>query len=245
MTTIRVMTYNIQRCRGGDGRIDPDRIREVIYSGAPDIVALQEVSTLPAQNQLQLLGERLGMRCYAGTPGPGGLAFLSCHPLKGIQEFDLGFGCCVLRADADLGGKRLHLFNLRLESAPGPRRRQIDYLLGPTLLGNRCLTCPTLVVGDFADLFWSPGNISLNLELRKAPRPFWHGTYPARFPVAGRDRAYLKGDLRILNSAIERHALARAASSHLPLTLTLQITDPRNYLRLEKINRNRMEIAPG
>ncbi|BCR02932.1 endonuclease [Desulfuromonas versatilis] len=245
MTTIRVMTYNIQRCRGGDGRSDPDRIREVIAAGAPDIVALQQVSTLPAQNQLQQLGERLGMHCYPGLPGPAGNAFLSYHPLRGIQEFDLGGDCSVLRADVDLGGKRLHLFNLRLETTPRLRRQQIDYLLGPTLLGNRCLTCPTLVLGDFGDLFWGPGNVSLNMGLRRAPRPLWHGTYPSRFPVAGRDRAYLKGDLRILHTAIDRHALAREASSHLPLTLTLQIIDPRNYLRLEKLNRNRMEIAPG
>ncbi len=244
MTTIRVMTYNIQCCRGNDGRVDPDRVREVIGAGAPDIVALQEVNPAADGNQLRYLGERLGMRCFAG-PCQGSNAFLSYYPLRGVQEYDLGSGGFCLRADADLSGKRLHLFNLRLDSAPGPRRRQIDCLLGPTLLGNRSLTCPTLVLGDFADVLWGPGNVSLTMELRKARRPLWHATYPSWFPLVGRDRAYLRGDVRIVDSRIERGPLARQASSHLPLVLTLQVTDPRKYLRVEKLNRNRMEIAPG
>jgi hypothetical protein len=40
-------------------------------------------------------------------------------------------------------------------------------------------------------------------------------------------------------------ALSRQASSHLPLVLTVQVIDPRTYLRVEKLSRSRMEIAPG
>jgi hypothetical protein len=44
---------------------------------------------------------------------------------------------------------------------------------------------------------------------------------------------------------IPRGTLARQASSHLPLVLTVQICDPRTYLKLEKLSHGRMEIAPG
>jgi endonuclease/exonuclease/phosphatase family metal-dependent hydrolase len=40
---LRVMTYNIHSCKGMDGRVEPDRIGNVIAAFHPDIVALQEV----------------------------------------------------------------------------------------------------------------------------------------------------------------------------------------------------------
>jgi endonuclease/exonuclease/phosphatase family metal-dependent hydrolase len=232
------MTYNIHGCRGADGRVDPERILRVIADAAPDIVALQEVDA--AAGQLAHLAERLGMRGY-GHPGSGN-AFLSVHPLRGIQAYDLGGGCC-LRADLDLAGKRLHLFNLRLD--PTARRGQIAGLLGPEVLGNRSLACPVLLLGDFADRWLGAGNVHLALRLRKARRPLWSATYPARFPLVGRDRAYLCGEVQVTGARIPRSALARRASTHLPLILTVQIQDPRSYLQIEKLGRNRMEIAPG
>jgi endonuclease/exonuclease/phosphatase family metal-dependent hydrolase len=243
-TTIRVMTYNVQCCRGGDRQVDPERIVRVIGDASPDIVALQAIDAAPDNNQLATIAERLRMRPYA-LPRRNANAFLSHFPLKGIQEYELGEGGCCLRADADIHNRRLHLFNLRLDPAPLARRRQIAALLGPDLLGSASLGCPTLVLGDFADLIWGAGNLNLTLVLRKARRPLWNSTYPARFPVVGRDRAYLRGELRVLDSSVCRTPLARQASTHLPLTFTVQIADPRTYLRVEQMNPGNMKIAPG
>jgi endonuclease/exonuclease/phosphatase family metal-dependent hydrolase len=244
VTTIRIMTYNVQCCRGGDNQVDPERIVRVIGDAAPDIVALQEVDASPENNQLAALAERLRMRPYS-LPRCNANAFLSLFPLKGIQEYELGQGGYCLRADADVHNRRLHLFNLRLDPSPVARRRQIAALLGPDLLGSASLGCPTLVLGDFADALWGAGNFNLTLVLRKARRPLWNSTYPARFPFIGRDRAYLRGELRVVDSSICRSPLARQASSHLPLTLTVQIIDPRTYLRVEKMSPSQMKIAPG
>lgn len=243
MTTIRVMTYNVQRCCGADGRFDPDRILRVIAEGAPDVVALQEI---PGEEEpLRHLAERLGMERY-GAARPGGNAFLSYYPLRAVQEYELGSGGVCLRADADVHGKRIHLFNLRLDSAPSYRRRQISSLLGPELLSNPALGCPLLVMGDFGDLFWGAGNMSLTLVLRKAGRSFCRFTYPASFPLVARDRAYLRGEIRIVDSSVVRSHLARQASSHLPFVMTVQVRDPRTYLRVEQqVRRGSMEIAPG
>ena len=41
--SLRIITYNIHRCIGGDRRVSPERISEVICAYQPDIVALQEV----------------------------------------------------------------------------------------------------------------------------------------------------------------------------------------------------------
>jgi endonuclease/exonuclease/phosphatase family metal-dependent hydrolase len=244
MTTARIMTYNIQRCRGVDSAFNPDRILNVIADSAPNIVALQDTAPVRHADPLPYLAEHLGMELFrdpAGTPA----AFLSHLPLRGVQAFDLGNGGYCLRADVDLGGKRLHLLNLCLESAPRFRGQQVSRLFGPELLGNPSLVCPVLLLGDFADFFWSAGNLELTSSLRPALRPMWRATYPARFPLFDRDRAYLRGAVRVLDGAINRSYLARQASSHLPLTLTVQVTDTRRSLPFAELAGRRMEAAPG
>jgi len=240
MTTIRIMTYNIHGCLGADGRTDAERVLRVIGEAAPDIVALQEIDAPSGSEHLAYLAKHLGMRPYehAGC----GNAFLSYYHLRGIRTFDLRGGCC-LRADLDVGGKRLHLINLRFD--PASRHGQMARLLDLEILGSRSLACPTLVLGDFADWGGGPASTYLSGRLRRARGPLWSATFPARFPLVGRDRAYLCGDLRVVDSRIPRGVIARHASSHLPLILTVQICDPRSYLRLGKVGRGRMEIAPG
>ena len=43
--TLKVMTYNIHRCVGIDGRYDPARIARVLKEVGADIIGLQEVDT--------------------------------------------------------------------------------------------------------------------------------------------------------------------------------------------------------
>lgn len=244
MSTARIMTYNIQQCRGSDGRVNPDRILNVIADAAPDIVVLQELGAQHHADILPYLAERLGLDAFRDAAG-GPLAFLSFFPLRGVQRFELGYGGLCLRADVDLGGKRLHLLNVCLDSFPRFRNHQVAHLLGPELLGNPSLVCPALILGDFADYFWGAGNLELASTLRRTRRPLWRGTYPARCPVFGRDRAYLRGAVRVLDASVNRSFLARQASSHLPLTLTVQVTDTRRAVRLRQLAGGRMEAAPG
>jgi endonuclease/exonuclease/phosphatase family metal-dependent hydrolase len=244
MSTARIMTYNIQRCRGSDGQVIPDRVLNVIADAAPDIVVLQELGSVQHADILPYLAERLGLDAYRDATG-GPLAFLSFFPLKAVQKFELGYGGQCLRADVELGGKRLHLLNVCLDSFPRFRSHQVANLLGPELLGNPSLVCPALILGDFADYFWGAGNLELASILRRTRQPLWRGTYPARYPLFGRDRAYLRGAVRVLDASINRSFLARQASTHLPLTLTVQVTDTRRSVRLRQLAGGRMEVAPG
>ncbi len=61
----RILTYNVHRCLGMDGRLDVGRVAEVIARQAPDIVALQEVDVGRARtggvDQAHKLAERLRM----------------------------------------------------------------------------------------------------------------------------------------------------------------------------------------
>ena len=244
MKAIRIMTYHVHRCRGVDGRIDPERIVEVIRQGAPDLVALQDVNSAEDRTQLDYLTAQLAMASF-GQNRIGDNAFLSLLPLKGVQEYQLGRGGCCQRADVDITGQRLYLYNLRLDAGLFHYRQQVRALFGPELLGRYSSRCPQLVIGDFADPIAAALSFAWPANLRRTPTPFWSGTYPASFPLFSRDRGYMQGGLRVLDCTVLHTALAREASTHLPVTFTVQIADSRQYLRLGHIKRRRMEIAPG
>lgn len=238
------MTYHVHRCRGADGRTDPERIAEVIRQGAPDLVALQDVNRDEDPGQLDYLAMSLGMARF-GQEREGGNAFLSLLPLKGVQEYRLGRSGCCQRADVAIAGQRLHLYNLRLDAGFFHYGQQVRALFGPELLGRPGCSCPQLVIGDFADPLAAALSFAWPASLRRTPTPFWSATYPARFPLLGRDRGYLQGGLRILDCSVLHTSLAREASTHLPVIFTAQMADPRQYLRLSNIKGRRMEIAPG
>lgn len=242
MISIRIMTYNVTNCTGTDGRCQPARIARVIGRSAPDIVALQQIDV--QAGDLDSLADDLGMHAY-GPSATTANALLSFHPLNAVRNHDLGDGGRCQRADLDHQGQRLHLFNVRLTTDPEKRHGQIATLLGPDLLGSDSLTCPTLVLGDFADYWWGAGNLDLNLGLQRVRRPFYRATYPATLPLFGRDRAYIGRGLKALDAKVVYSG--REASRHLPLILTVQATDTLIYLRKKNKIRTpgNMEIVHG
>lgn len=241
MPGLRIMTYNVRRfCCHRDGLA---AVQAVIAAAAPDIVALQEVDT-SSDDELQILAGRLGMRFYV-APGRCGNAFLSYYPLHHLQSFSLSEHGCCLRAELDFAQKRMHLYNVRIDGA-WQHQQQIDSLLGEDLLGAQHLGVPALILGDFGDHRRGGINWDLLLALRRATKPLLHGTYPAWLPLFARDRAYILGDLRVLAIEVVRNRLARQASSHLPLLLTVEISDLRKYLQIKtSFPTRKLEIVAG
>ena len=241
MPGLRIMTYNVRRfCCHRDGLA---AVRAVIAASAPDIVALQEVDA-GVGDELQILAGRLGMRLYA-TPDRCGNAFLSYYPLHHLQSFSLSEAGCCLRAELDFGQKRMHFYNVRIEGAR-QHKEQIDSLLGEDLLGAQHLGVPALILGDFGNHRYGGINWDLLLALRRVTKPLVHGTYPAWLPLLARDRAYVLGDLQVLAIEVVRNCLARHASSHLPLLLTVEITDLRKYLQITPpFPARKLEIVAG
>jgi len=243
MINLNCMTYNVHGFRGSDGVFDPARIEAVMADCSVDVIALQEAGC-EGGDPLSDMARRLGLQLYAGV-GPRATAFLSRIPLKGVRETHLGQGGWCLQADLDYSGKRLHLFNLQLSFTPSKRRVQFGTLFSSDLLGSPSLVCPTLVLGDFADPLWWLSSFTLDRKFFNAPRPMLGATFPAPFPLLGRDRAYTRGDMRVLEARVVRSATARKASSHLPVVLKVQVCDTASYLLLKDPVRGRMEAAPG
>ena len=241
MPGLRIMTYNVRHfCCHRDG---VSAVLAVIAAAAPDIVALQEIDA-SGDGEIQILAQRLGMRLYV-APARCGNAFLSYYPLHHLQSFALSEHGCCLRAELDFGQKRMHLYNVRLEGAR-QHQEQIDSLLGDDLLGAQRLGVPALILGDFGDHRRGGINWDLLRALQRVTKPLMHGTYPAWLPLLTRDRAYILGDLRVLATEVVRNRLARQASTHLPLLLTVEITDLRKYLKVTPtFPARKLEIATG
>src|SRR5215471_17965145 len=159
--SLRVVTYNVHKCRGMDGRVSATRVAEVLGEVDADIIALQEVMEHQAEAisaELKLpfvLGENRKHGEYAY-----GNVLLSRFPIRMMRNYDLSVhgreerGC--LRADVVLNGDGLlHVFNVHLGTALVERRHQGRKLIAPELLNDVEIRSPRLVLGDFNE--WTSG----------------------------------------------------------------------------------------
>jgi endonuclease/exonuclease/phosphatase family metal-dependent hydrolase len=231
LTRVRVLTYNIHRARGLDGRDRLDRIIDVLGEVDADIVALQEVLAPHAP----VLAEATGMRVVFGRTrvlpqGPYGNLCLTRLQLVAHQSYSLTCrpfeprGC--LRADIEGDAGLLHVFNVHLGLHYTERVRQVRMLAG--ILDRNQLPGPRLVLGDFNEWFNGHASRLLRAEFghpcgrRRSGR-----THPSVLPVFPLDRIYHDPVMRVERVAVHRSRLARVASDHLPTYADLRIEFPR------------------
>jgi endonuclease/exonuclease/phosphatase family metal-dependent hydrolase len=242
--TVRLVSWNVHKCVGGlDRRYDPERIVAVLAAEAPDIVLLQEV----AQNgrwyshdrQVDLLGDALGLphRSYfvnvrfGPRRGEYGNAILSRMPITSTENLDVTLerrkARSVLHAELRIptpggGSRTLHLFNLHLGLGEAERREQLRRFLLSKNLHHIQARTPTLIAGDFNDVWGTLGKrILVPAGFAGPMRPI--RTFPAWAPVRALDSLYVRGDLEVLDLSRLRSKLSRMASDHLPLRATLRV----------------------
>lgn len=233
MSILRVMTYALN----GFSVFDVESAAQLIKIQRPELVFLQHLPDY----LLESLAKETGMTAYA-TQGTNG--FLCRFRLSALQSVCLGGDGHCLRADLDLSGKRLHLFNIQLETDPTRRGQQIAKLFAADMLGAR-LPCAVLVAGDFSFPLWGSGQWLLRRRLKMVRHPVWGANYPAVFPLWPRDRFYLRGPIRSLAGQVITSPSLRGNSRHLPVIATLELTDTRVYLKLPQVSERRMRPATG
>src|ERR1041384_5703553 len=95
---LRVVTYNIHKCRGLDRRVRPARIVEVLSEIDADIVALQEVVSVRGgareKDQARFISEGMGMTYAVGgtrshNGGIYGNVVVSRLPLLKTHNYDI------------------------------------------------------------------------------------------------------------------------------------------------------------
>ncbi|SRR5581483_3055213 len=237
MRRFRVVTYNIHKCRGADGRVRPERVARVLEEVHADIVSLQEVVSHEgrtiADHQADYLAGRLGLframgetRKYRG--GAYGNVTLSRWDFKMIRPIDITVAGrerrVALRTDIRLGGHVLHVFNVHLGTAVRERRQQAARLIDLDLLRAIDISGPRLVLGDFNE--WVHGMVTRTLvaefhltDLRAHLARV--RSYPALLPVLNLDHIYCDHHLRIERAFFHRTPRSLIASDHLPLVADL------------------------
>ena len=241
---MRIVTYNVHKCRGLDRRVRPGRIVSVLREVEADIIALQEVLSVGGatreMDQARFIAEELGYDYCIGenrrlAGGAYGNVILSRLPWRHVHNYDITWrgrerrGC--LRVDIETGdgssaGRLLHLFNVHLGTAYIERRHQARQLVGERILGNTELTGARVVLGDFNE--WTKGLATrlLTEQLESAdvrthlrsPR-----TYPGALPLVHLDHIYFDPALELEQLTLHKSRTALVASDHLPLVADFRV----------------------
>ncbi len=233
MATFRIMSYHINGAHNADGELAPELCAAVIREQNPDLVMLQQIGSPIGISSVEKLAERVGLSLY-GPDSEGSCSYLSRHSLSHLQELHLGPDSECVQADLELDGERIHLFNLTLAWDYRRRRDQVRQLMESQLLNNPNLPCATIICGDFGLPWWGSGQVPLQEHLRRARFPVWRATFPGKLPLWGRDRVYFRGPIRALSGTVVRHAAARRASTHLPLVLTVETQETREFIKVKE-----------
>jgi endonuclease/exonuclease/phosphatase family metal-dependent hydrolase len=241
--TFRIMTYNVHRCVGTDGKLSPQRIAEVIGACDPDIVALQELDVgrvrTGSVDQTAEIARALGMRSHF-------------HPA--LQVFDEQYGNAILtRSSAtlvearllpgpassrrreprgaiwvatEIAGCQINIINTHLGLTRSERSMQVGALIGPDWIGGRSDTRALILAGDF-----NVGRRSRTYRrLAACLHPTRDGlpnrqlrTFPSRLPVLALDHIFAGDAITISALRTIRTPLTRLASDHLPLIADFRI----------------------
>jgi endonuclease/exonuclease/phosphatase family metal-dependent hydrolase len=230
---MKIVTYNIHKGRGLDGRVSIQRISKVLAELRADIIALQEVysESTGTQGQVEKLAHDLEMHVAFGKTRhhlarPYGNAILTRWPIIDSCEMDISWirrerrGC--IRADLKTPSGVLHVFNIHMGTSYFERRTQVRTLISSKTLHEN-LSGPRVLVGDFNE--WIKGLTtrmlsekfeSLNMQLHIQRRR----SYPGILPFLHLDHIYFERPLHIEKAELVRNRLALVASDHLPLAAT-------------------------
>lgn len=221
----RVVSYNIHRCVGMDGRQDPGRVAEVIRELDADIIGLQEVDSKPGEDgrfeQMRKLAKASDFHVIPGVTilrgdEDYGNVLLTSRRVREIRRLDLSFPGREPRGaidvNLDIAGEPIRVIVTHLGLRPKERRDQVRRMLDVLMVKPDRIT---IVMGDINE--WLPGSRPLRWlqgRLGRAPAP---RTFPAFFPLFALDRIWV-WPMRALQS-IRAHdsPVARIASDHLPL----------------------------
>lgn len=233
---LRIVSYNIHRCRGLDGRVRPLRVADVLIELDPDIVALQEVigPGRSTDGHAAVIAASLGMEwIMAPTRVLRGRQFgnviMSRVPIVDHEQQDLTYPrreprCCQ-RVALRIGDATLNVYNVHLGTAMFERKRQAPRLAA--FVSDPHVEGPRIILGDFNE--WVRGLTSQTLEQRFRSidlRPYRRvrRTYPGILPIVHLDHLYYDGPIEVTGIAFPRTARTLMASDHLPLVVDLRIT---------------------
>ena len=141
---LKLMTYNIRRGKGRDGKLNLNNTAAVIKGSNANIISLQEVERHSIrtgfQDQIKLLSSKLGMNYAYGKSinilnGKYGNGLLSLYPIEEYKVYDLPSVSerrTVLRTVLNIDGYLLAVYNTHLGLNEAERIEQLNFILQMT-----------------------------------------------------------------------------------------------------------------
>jgi len=242
----RIMTYNVHRCVGMDGKLDVARIAKVIALCRPDVVALQELDVGRARtggvDQAHAIAQHLGMSfhfhpAFKVEEERYGDAILTAESIRLVRAGPLPGSHAVrgleprgaLWVKIDLGGAELDVVTTHLGLVPHEQRAQASALVGHEWMGHADCTDPAILLGDFNATPRHGAYRRIAARLRDAQgavRQPGLATFPARLPMLRLDHVFVSRSVVVTGVQTPRGPLVRKASDHLPLVVDFHIAGP-------------------
>ena len=225
---LAIATWNVHGGVGRDGRYHPARIALVVEEMGADIVALQEVgSRSAAENLLAVLVRETGFHAVDAftlkrNGSDFGNAVLSRYPIQETTRLDLTQPRCEPRSAVDaviaVPGGPLRVIATHLGLRPSERRDQVKRLLAAL---ERETPLPTVLTGDVNEWYlWGRPLRWLHRHFKRTPAP---PTFPAWRPVFALDRLWTEPAPLLAELRVHSSPLTRIASDHLPLVARLAL----------------------
>lgn len=234
--TLRIASYNLQKCVGLDLRRRPSRSLVVIEALEASVVVLQEAdkrlaprpAALPAEMAQDLGWSVVPLAATGGSLGFHGNAMLvrpditvlSCGhiALPGLEPRGAVF------ADLDTPIGALRVVGLHLGLIRRFRLLQVAAIVRHL---RELAPCPTILAGDFNE--WGSGRAIDTMAQGLGFLPAVN-SFPAPRPVAALDRFAVSGELRAVAHGAHSARPARVASDHLPVWVDLARHDRQDRL---------------
>jgi endonuclease/exonuclease/phosphatase family metal-dependent hydrolase len=223
---MRVASYNVHGCVGGNNVRDVARIAQVITELGCDTVGLQEVYGLEA------IEARLSMQLIAGKPHTWherhvGNALLTTRKVLDVRHHDWSWPGheprAALDVELDVDGDPVRVIVTHLGLKPYERRFQVRKILA--LVKQIPAAQRVVVLGDINE--WLP----LGRPLRWLNELLGHSpaerSFPARWPLFALDRVWVRPRHALLAFGAHRSPLAAVASDHLPVKAIIAAHEAR------------------
>jgi len=234
----RLVTYNVHRCLGRDGRLSPGRVAEVIAVCQADIVALQELDVGRVRtggvDQAHVIAQELGMRMHfypalSVADELYGDAILTAQPCRLVKAGSLpgvprrwGYeprGALWVAIEVD--GAEVQLINTHLGLNRRERLMQVEALLSAEWLGHPACRHYAILVGDLNAVPGSRAYKCLAARLQDAQRASstqqTRSTFPTPWPFLRIDHVFVSRSIEVHGVRVLSTPAARVASDHLPL----------------------------
>ncbi|MDD2581602.1 MAG: endonuclease/exonuclease/phosphatase family protein [Desulfuromonadaceae bacterium] len=237
--TLRIITYNIHRCIGGDRKISPERISDVIAVHQPDVVALQEVDFGQARpalyDQANIIAESLNFETVWIERERCGNAILSRYPMKMVKAGGLHrprrwhslARRGALWVEVEAFGTKIQIIATHLGLTSASRLNQAKVLVGPEWLNRPDCRPPIILCGDFNTQPESTVFRLLEKRLNNVEKLDVNGqvekTWPSSHPLLSIDHIFISSDIAVETARVPTDGLVQMASDHLPFFVQLSL----------------------